>query len=113
MPQLSSKKLGKNMARLRPLKDNIIFQFKDGHTIVRNKMLFEERSGPIVVPFMKERSVKSPRWGTVRAVGPEVDADIKVGSNILIEPLMWTNGVRLNGELHWRTNAKCVMAIEV
>lgn len=99
------------MARLRPLKNNIIFQFVDGHTVVRGKMFFEERAGPIIIPKIFDQSVKSPRWGVVLAVGPEVDAEIKVGSNILIEPLMWTHGVRLNGELHWRTNSKSVMAL--
>ena len=50
--------------------------------------------------------------GKVVAVGPKVDPEITVGTKILIEPLMWTDGFTHDGVKLWQTTDAKVIGIE-
>lgn len=100
------------MSKLRAIQDHIIFQFEDESIFVNGKRVFREKHGVLLLPPNKEKSFKSPRWVTVRGVGPLVDLDIKFGSRILIEPLKWTKGVRFEGQEYWKTLPAYVIMID-
>lgn len=104
------------MARLKAIKNHIIFQFED--EVVRksdnglDRAQFSEVTdwGFQISSF--EEGTQKPRWGIVVAIGKDVDKEIKVGSKILIEALQWTNAVKFEGEYYWRTNSDKVLAID-
>jgi len=52
----------------------------------------------------KIEDVKMSRWGIVEKVGPEVSDRITPGMYILIEPLMWTEGFKVNEVKYWITS---------
>lgn len=58
----------------------------------------------------KENDVKHARWGIVLDVGPEVK-HVSKKDFILIEPLMWTNKVKINNMNIWRTAEPYVIGL--
>jgi hypothetical protein len=90
----------------------IIFQFEDVVDPNNHNAFHETRESGIILQSKVEDATKLPRWGTVRAVGPEVDEDITVGTRILVAPLMWTKISNYKGERFARTEMEHVLAIE-
>lgn len=91
------------------LGDGIIFQFLN--VDVQNGKFIEHSESGIYLGFNSDSSAKSIRRAKVVAIGPKV-YDITVGSVILIEPLMWTDGFKLHGEMFWKTAEEKVLAVE-
>ena len=100
------------MTKLRPLLSNIIFQFEDELATANGVKQFRETtSWGFDLRANFDNSTKSPRWGIVVAVGPDVSEEIKAGMAILIEPLKWTEGAELEGKYYWMTNEDQVLAV--
>lgn len=59
-----------------------------------------------------------PRWGEVHAVGEDVnthlppDKQIKQGSFVYIEPLMWTEHMVIDDRRIWWTSADKIMLVQ-
>lgn len=96
---------------IRPLSNKIIFQFLS--ELVGELGLFKEKTeSGIIVSSNFNDSGKNPRWGVVMAIGSEVNQDdIKVGTFILIEPLMWSDKIKIGGESVWQTDETKIMAV--
>lgn len=93
---------------IKPLGNNIIFQFLDSTT--GKKGAFVEKHSFLIIP-QAVNSQKVHRWGKVIAVGPKVDGVVP-GDFILIEALMWMEGVKLNAEERvWKTDDSKVLAV--
>lgn len=101
---------------LRLLKNNILFQFEEESAYLVDKKIrqkgFKEvtKSGLIVISPTK--NADAARWGIVIKVGPEVTEEIRVGSRIFIEKLMWTSGATWDREEYWMTNEEKVLCVE-
>lgn len=94
------------MAKLQALRNNIMFKFLDETTGSQGKFTDQKTPSGIVIPTL-DSSQKLPRWGQVISAGPLSAA--KEGEYILIEALMWTNGVVLDGEKYWKTEDSKVL----
>ncbi len=95
---------------IKPTTNNILFQFTDE---VRGGMFFDVEKSGIVVGKSNDMSAKTSRWGKVIAVGPDVSPDeVKVGQNILIEALRWTESFTVDGQKYWFTRVPEVMCVE-
>ena len=95
---------------IRPLHNNIMFKFLD--ETVGHKGAFVEtyQKYGIIIPTT-ESTQRAHRWAEVVAVGPKVDG-VEPGDFILIESLMWMEGVKLDGqEKVWKTDDTKVLAI--
>lgn len=91
---------------LRPLHDQIIVQFLEKQVGVQKYFERKTKSG-IVIPGFESHAdtIKTPRWAKVCAVGPLCDKNLAVeGCEVLVEPLMWTSGMDLEGQRFWRTD---------
>ncbi len=99
------------MTTLTPLRDVVLFQFLDETSGTKGR--FEDRtlaSGIIIAPTASRQKVH--RWGRVYAVGPEAAPDLTVGQYILIEALMWMEGVKLDdGTKVWKTDPSKVLLV--
>lgn len=93
--------------RIRPLNNSIIFTFVDD--AAAGKFIPKTASGILMTnQDLSHQSV--PRWGQAIAIGKNV-VDVKVDDYILIEPLMWTQGVEFEGTKIWKTDETKVVAI--
>lgn len=92
---------------LRPLGNNIMFTFLED--TVGAKGAFVDRHNMFVLPTSTNRQ-KVHRWGKVVAVGPSVDGVVP-GDYILIEALMWMEGVKFEGGKIWKTDDSKVLAV--
>lgn len=98
------------MPSLRPLRNNVLFEFLDQTGGAQGKFTERTRSG-LIIPNLQSTQ-KDHRWGKVLAVGPEAETDgIKVGDFILIEALMWTNHEVFEGEKLWKTDTSKIMCV--
>ncbi len=101
---------------VRAIKNHIIFKFND--EIVRKtdtgreRTQFAEKSDWGFEISNYDESAKQPRWVTVVSVGPEVVDSIKVGSQVLIEALQWTESIEVDAEPHWRTDEDKVLLVK-
>jgi len=93
---------------IRPLRNHIVFAFYDE---VTSKGTFRSTTESGIIVVNNTEAAKEARWGKVLAIGPEVESDITVGTDILIEPLMWTLGVDVDGVRIWRTDSSKVLAV--
>jgi co-chaperonin GroES (HSP10) len=93
---------------LKPLNDAILFHFNDD--VVHGQFVSTSEHGIITYRSYTD-SINKARWATVLAVGEKVDKEIKPGSEILIEPLQWTEGFKYDGVEIWSTINDKVMAI--
>lgn len=96
------------MATLKPLKNNVMFEFLDSSG--GGKGRFTPRataSGIIMLATTGEQ--KKNRWGMVIAAGP--DADVAPGEYILIESLMWMEGTEVDGVKMWKTDDTKILAV--
>jgi co-chaperonin GroES (HSP10) len=95
---------------IKPLKNNVLFKFLDRTGGQQGKFTDRTRSG-IILTNLSEGGQKDARWGVVVAVGPDAEQDVQVGEYILIEPMMWTFGVEVEGEKLWKTDPTKIMAV--
>lgn len=94
--------------KVTPLRNGIFFIFEDDV----NKGFFSEKTTfGFIIRNDPDTTMKRARWGRVIAVGHEVGDDINVGSEILIEPLKWTNDLQFEGQTFWKTDSDHVLAI--
>lgn len=94
---------------IKPLSNNIIFQFINKRS--SNKGMFEETTASGIKLLANDKdSSKSPRWGHVCHIGPNVK-DVKVDDYVLIEPLMWTEAIKHDDEEFSKTDESKVMLI--
>lgn len=82
-------------------KNNIIFRFVDP---VNNKGEFVRKQTSFGLELLSgfDNSAKTPRWCDVLAVGPDVK-HVKVGNQILLPPLRWTERIEFEDERYWKT----------
>lgn len=99
---------------LRPIRNNVIFQFlPEEITRIQGKMAFKTITPAGIHIISYDESTKFPRWGTVLMLGPEVDrTEISVGVKVLIEPLKWTYMVIFNNIPLWMTKPEFVMGVD-
>ncbi len=104
------------MSTLKPIKNNILFQFEDKtvrkNDMGRNRSQFAEVTGWGFETSSYDESTKKPRWGLVRFTGDGVDENIKIGTRVLVEALQWTEGIKHEGEIYWRTNDTKILMID-
>ena len=97
--------------------NHVLFQFKQGGKNVsagaNQSQAFQEKTAWGFEFHDFDESTKEPRWGTVKAIGPNVTDEIKVGMDVLIENLKWTNHVKHGDEKYWRTDDTCILAYRV
>lgn len=105
-----------NIVKLRALNNDIVFQFEDEAAKLddgkKTASGFKEKTTWGFVYSSSKESASNSRWGIVVAVGPDVNADIFPGRRVLIEPLKWTEGIRFQGSLYWKTNDEWVLAVD-
>lgn len=102
------------MRKLRPIRDNILFQFRSEEiTRIQGKMAFKTITPAGIHIVSYDESTKLPRWGTVLMLGPEVNrSEINVGVKVLIEPLKWTHMVVFDNIPLWMTRPEFVMGVD-
>jgi co-chaperonin GroES (HSP10) len=92
---------------LKPLRNNVMFKFLD-ETAGKKGAFTETSISGIIIPRTNSTQ-KVSRWGQVYAAGP--DADVVAGDYILIEALMWMEGVVYEGEKIWKTDDTKILAV--
>ena len=94
---------------LKPLFDGILFVFLDDF---KKGFFQEETDWGFKIGATTDNSAQEARWAKVLAVGPDVpEEDVKKGTYVMIEPLMWTRGVENDGVQVWKTDFSKVMLI--
>lgn len=93
---------------IRPLGNNVMFQFLEDTSGAKGSFT-EKRVSGIIIPNTVSTQ-KVARWGKVVAVGEKVDG-IVPGDYILIEALMWMEGVKVAGEKVWKTDDSKVLVV--
>ena len=93
---------------LEPIKNSVVFAFEDK---VINGRFVESTDSGIYLGKDHTRDANAPRWATVLAVGPEVDA-VKNRDRILIEASQWTYGMVYDGVSLWRTTEDKILCID-
>lgn len=96
---------------MKAILNHIIFEFVDGLDSQHN--FTQTTASGIHIVGHHDSSAKDPRWAKVLHVGPDVDAAIKIGSTILIEPLRWTEGVKHGKKTVWKTDDTQVLCVDV
>lgn len=89
---------------IRAIHNDILFQFKDR---VNSKGQFEEGQsyGGIILNANHSDSAKKPRWVKIVSLGPDVNDELRTsGIELLVEHLMWTPGVKYEGQSYWKTD---------
>lgn len=88
------------------IKNKIIFKFIQGNSAGTFDNTTEW--GLIVKDAVQD--VGKSRWGEVTHIGPSVK-DVQVGDYILIEPMMWSLNLKIDGDTFWNTDESKVMAV--
>lgn len=91
---------------LRLTKERILFQFLDSTTNGN----FKNQTAWGFEFQRKEDEIKEARWGRVTKIGANV-TQVAPGQYILIEPMMWTTGVDLDGSTYWATAEEKVLLV--
>jgi len=92
-----------------PVHKNILFVFKE--EIINGKFM-EKSGGGIIIGGNAHDSVRFARWGKVLAIGPEVSNEVRIGDDVLIEKLKWTEGIEYDGVQIWKTDEEYILAVE-
>lgn len=101
------------MSELRPILNNILFQFCDELMTANGvKQFREQTSWGFDLRANFDHNLKVPRWVNVISVGPDVSEEIKPGMKVLVEALKWTTGVEFEGQMYWMTNEDQIIAVE-
>ena len=95
------------MTTIRALNNNVIFKFLDIRTSEKGSFIETTLSG-IIIPRTNSTQ-RVHRWGVVVSAGPK--ATVTEGDYILIEALMWMEGVRINEEMVWKTDDSKILAV--
>ena len=96
---------------IKPLNNNILFQFLDATGGAKGKFTDRVSKGGIVIPTLDSEQ-KRPRWGKIIALGPKAEeAGLKVGEYILIEALMWSFGTEVDDVKLWKTDDSKVLMV--
>jgi co-chaperonin GroES (HSP10) len=85
-----------------------MFQFLD-QTSGKAGVFSERTRSGLIIPNLQSTQ-KGERWGRVLAVGPDV-VGVSPGEFILIEPLMWHEGVNVDDIKMWMTNDTKVLVV--
>lgn len=97
------------MATIKPLNNNVMFQFLDDTSGEKGRFTDKTKSGIILLPGNPDKQ-KAARWGKVLAVGPDVEGVVP-GDFVLIEALMWMEGVKLDGVKMWKTDDSKILVV--
>ena len=97
---------------LRPIHNHIIFQFIDP---IIGRFFGGTTDAGLFLTASQEGSATEPRWGKVYALGHECSDELSGAYKqeqieVLIEPLMWTQGFHFNEEKYWRTDESKILA---
>ena len=95
------------------IKNHILFAFFDK---VKDGRFVGKSDSTIVIPssagqYINDESAGQARYGKVLAVGPDCDPEIKAGTVVLIEKLMWSEGFEHEDVKVWRTDDTKILAI--
>ena len=97
--------------KLRPLGNNVMFKFLDETVGVKGAFVETHQKLGIIIPVTKSTQ-KAARWGEVVALGPKAaEAGLAVGDYILIEALMWMEGVKFEDGKVWKTDDSKILAV--
>lgn len=96
------------MTTIRPLKNNIIFRFLENTFGKKGAFIEKATAAGIIIP-PTQSTQKVARWGEVIAAGP--DCTVKPGDYILIEALMWMEGVKVDDQKVWKTDESKVLVV--
>ena len=96
------------MKTILPLRNNILFQFLDETHGAKGRFTDRKLDSGIIIPTL-DSAQKIPRLGKVVAAGP--DAQVVEGELILIESLMWSYGVELDGVKYWKTDDTKILMV--
>lgn len=91
------------------LQNTILFRFLDEVSGDKRKFTDRMTPGGIVLSTLDSEQ-KSPRWGLVKYIGPDVTG-IQPGEFIYIEGLMWSFGTEVDGEKLWKTDDSKVLFV--
>lgn len=95
--------------KLLPLGNIVMFQFLEQTIGKQGSFLEKPRESGIVI-LSSKNSQKVHRWGRVFAAGPK--AEVKEGDLILIEALMWMEGVKLDDDTKvWKTDDSKILCV--
>lgn len=97
---------------IEPLRNNILFQFKDKTTT--DGLFVAIRKSGIVVDLGRdhEQSGTLCREATITSVGIDIDIEeFNTGDTIVIQNLMWTKGFNYNNERHWMTRPENIVGV--
>lgn len=97
-----------SLNKLKAIKDKIIFKFIQDTT---GNMFHEVTKSGFHIIEKADKQLKTARWAQAYKVGNTVCDDIKAGTYILIENLMWTQHVTFEGEKMWTTTEEKVLAV--
>lgn len=96
------------MTTFTPIRNNIIFTFVEQAATQR---FIEQTQSGIYIAGTFDEALNRARWAKVEMVGPTVPNDIKIGAEVLIEPLKWTEKFDHEGKTYWQTNSDHILAI--
>lgn len=97
------------MATVRPLGNNVMFQFLDSTGGGKGYFTDQARESGIIL-VRSANAQKVHRWGEVLAVGPKVDGLVP-GDFVLVESLMWMEGNVVDGVKMWKTDDSKILAV--
>lgn len=98
------------MTVLKPLNNNVMFKFLEDRTTNKGAFI-EKRLSGIIIP-VTNNTQKVARWGEVVACGPKCEGQLVPGDFILIESLMWMEGVKIDkDEMVWKTDDTKILAV--
>jgi len=98
----------KSIMKIKPFRNNVLFKFLDETAGAKGVFHAKLASSGIILPPTVSLQ-KQHRWGRVYAAGP--DAAVKEGDLILIEALMWMEGVKHENEKIWKTDDTKILAV--
>lgn len=95
------------MTVIRPLNNNVMFQFLEETGGAKGRFHATTKSGIILATGADHQ--KRNKWGVVLAAGPKTT--VKPGEYILIESLMWMEGTEVDGVKMWKTDDTKILAV--
>lgn len=97
---------------LKPINSNVVFEFLD-KTIKKNgNRQFQTTTNSGIVLQSFDDGTKENRWGIIKAIGPDVKSDLKIGDTILVEALKWTQSFSVDNETVWLTTEDCILLVK-